>query len=459
MIKSILALCLLIPLLANAAPPQIDQAVYDRLAKQATVPVMVVFELESILALKDSEQLERSEVIAAVGDSIIAQAGPGFQVTHRYQRVSALAGRIDRHALAQLQSHPDVRLISTDVGGSGHLDVAIPLLGMDVIQQAAPLGLGIDGTGIKVVVMDTGIEAAHEDFDGALLDEACFCANPNGDCCPNGQASQFGTGSAADDHGHGTWVSSHILGRGNIAHVGAAPAASVVAVKVLDANNSFNSTADITAAFDWIAVNHPDADVVNASLGTFFTTDVECGELDSGVIRAMRDAIQAVNANGTVVIASTGNQGLTGIQLPSCLREVIAVGATWKEDTQGSFSFPFFTDACPDSQVDPRLDEVACFSNTSPQLDLLAPGVNMNASGLGNSTINGISGTSFAAPLVAGCAALIRQAYPELAIDDVRRQMTNSNIMVSDDRNDVSRPRLNCERAIQISLFMDRFES
>jgi subtilisin family serine protease len=442
-----------------AAAPAIDQTVFDELAASDRVRVVVMFDLEQPVSLASvGRRAERISAVATTTDDILSQLGDGFELSHRFKLVSAMAGLIDRAALERLESHPLVRSISADVGGSGHLDVAVPLLGMDFLQQSEHPGWDIDGSGIKVVVMDSGIDATHADFTGALVDEACFCANPNGHCCPDGNATQFGTGSAADDHGHGTWVSGHILGRGNVAPVGAAPGADLVAVKVLNSNNSFYSSADITAAFDWIAVNHPDASVVNASLGTNATSMDECGSLDIGWIDAMRDAVRAVNANGTLVIASSGNQGRTGIQVPSCLGEVMAIGATFKQDTDGAFEFSGFGNACTEPQVDPKLDDIACFSNTSTQLELLAPGVFMLTSNLGGGVANGVSGTSFAAPLVAGCAALIRTAHPNLAWNEVRSLMLDSPVQVTDDRTGFVHPRLDCKYATINRLFSDRFQ-
>ncbi len=436
-----------------AASPVIDQSVFDELATSDRVRVVVMFDLDVPVSLSAIGQRgERRAAVARTTDDILAHLAGGFVLSHRFELVSAIAGKIDRSALERLRTHSQVRSISADVGGSGHLDVAVPLLGMDFIQQSAPPGWDIDGSGIKVVVMDTGIDASHDDFTGALVDEACFCLTAEAPhCCPNEAATQFGEGSAADDHGHGTRVSSHILGRGSVAPVGAAPGASLVAVKVLDSNNSFWGMADITAAFDWIAVNHPDARVVNASLGSSVAVNFNCSLSSTAWVVAVRDAVRAVNANGTLVIASSGNQGnADGIQVPSCLGEVMAIGATWKQDTDGTFF------GCED--VDPKLDDIACFSNTSPQLELLAPGVLMNSSDLGGGTISGISGTSFAAPLVAGCATLIRAAHPGLTWQEARALMLASPIRVTDDRTDLIHPRLDCRHAIDYLLFGDKFQ-
>ena len=453
--RILLLMLLSLPLLAQATSTRIEPGVRQALQQQDVVQVVVAFEPDRPTTLAVADRAQRRVSIARTTDSIVQSAGPGFAVSHRFELISAVYGQANSDALRGLEKHPQVRSIGLDVGGSGHNDVSLPLLGIDYIQAPRPDGLGLDGDGIKVVVLDSGIDATHPTFAGALQAEACFCFNPNNHCCPNGEPSQFGTGAAADDHGHGTWVSGQILGRGVDSPLGVAPAADLVSVKMLSANNSFWSAGDIAASYEWVAINHPDAAVLNASLGTFATSAQQCDSAVTWTI-PISEAAALLTANGTVLVASTGNQGRQGIQVPSCLADVIAVGATWKQDVDGSFPFSFFPDACSEPQVDPRQDEVACFSNTAPILDLLAPGVPMKTSALGGGEINGIAGTSFAAPLVAGCAALIRQSFPNETPQQIKARMMRSPVRVTDPRNNQEFPRLDCLDAIEW-LFADRF--
>lgn len=448
--RSVLLVALFVAASAFASP-EIDPALETMLGREGETSVVIVFDLPLSMPVEDlARRDERRQAVSSRADQILASLGEGFRVTHRFNLVSALAGRLDERGLETLRQLEGIKAVGLDQGGSGSLDVAVPLLGMDDIQAAQPAGLGIDGTGIKVAVLDSGIDASHPDFSGALEAEACFCANPNtGDCCPDGNATQFGAGAAADDHNHGTWVTGHIMGQGTVAPIGAAPGASLIAVKVLDSNNSFWGASDVTAAYDWLATNHPDVDVVNASLGTSAMFATQCDTAAAWTL-AMSQAVAALTANDAVVIASTGNQSNTnGIEVPSCLGEVIAVGATWKEDETGTFF------GC---NVDPNVDDVACFSNHSPELDILAPGVFMTTTQLGGGVSGAVSGTSFASPLVAGCAALIRQAHPHLSAAQVRETMVRSNVRAEDDRVGLFYPRLNCGNAIRLDLFLDRFQ-
>ncbi|MGY6629630.1 MAG: S8 family peptidase [Wenzhouxiangella sp.] len=454
--RCLLLLVFLLPPTVHAGAAHIDSLVYQALQQQGQAQIVIVFEPDHPASLAINDRSLRRASVQRTADSIVQVAGTGFDLSHRFELISALYGRVDSAGLAALERHPRVRSIGLDAGGSGHNDVALPLLGIDYIQAPRPQGLGLLGAGVKVVVLDSGIDADHPAFQGALQAEACFCFHPDAPCCPNGQSTQVGPGAAADDHGHGTWVSGQIVGRGVDSPIGVAPAADLVAVKMLNANNSFWSAGDIAASYEWVALNHPDAAVLNASLGTFATTAQQCDQAASWTV-PISQAAELLTANGTVLVASTGNQGLQGIQVPSCLGDVIAVGATWKQDTEGAFDFSFFPNACPEPQVDPRLDEVACFSNTAPILDLLAPGVLMKTTSLGGGELNGVSGTSFAAPLVAGCVALIRESFPNETPQQIRERLLRSPVRVVDPRNDLEFPRLDCLDAIE-RLFSDRFE-
>jgi subtilisin family serine protease len=210
----------------------------------------------------------------------------------------------------------------------------------------------------------------------------------------------------------------------------------------------------VTAAYDWIATNHPDADVLNASLGTNALFADECSSSQTW-LQSMSQATTAVRANGTLMTASSGNdESVTGIGAPSCLGDVMAVGATYKQDFNGTYN-------CTSPQVNPSIDDVACFSNVSPELEVLAPGVFMDTPNLGGGTAR-VSGTSFSAPLVAGCAALIKSAYPDVTGEQLRAALIKTGLPVEDTRVGQTFPRMNCLAAIQsfnVLIFSDSFES
>ena len=439
------------------ASERIEAELAQALDREGSVRATILFEIDEAIETADltrnQRQAQRMTAVRQVGDEIMSVAGEGFEMHRQFNLVSALVATLDRRALNRILSLTSVKSVGLDPGGTGHLDVARVLMGIDTVQAPPPAGLGFTGEDVKVVVMDSGIDSDNVDFTGALVDEACFCSGGDG-CCPDGTTTQTGSGSAEDDHGHGTWVSGHVLSRGNDGPLGAAPDAELVALKVLDSNNSFCCASDITAAYDWVATNHPDAAVLNASLGTNALFESECSSSTSW-LQAIAQSTAAVRANGTLMTASSGNDESTdGIGAPSCLGDVMAVGATYKQD--------YGTVGCSTPQVDPSADDVTCFSNVSPEVEVLAPGAFLNAPDLGGGTAMGLAGTSFSAPLVAGCAALIKSADPSANDEQIRAALIGTGVAVLDERVGETFPRVDCLSAVQLfsfRIFEDRFQN
>jgi len=363
-------------------------------------------------------------------DALENELGSGFEVTHRFQAVPALAGWINTATFEAWQIRrqknlSNIRSINLDVGGQrqpqtsaggGGLADSIPLVRADILHQ-----MGITGDGIEVAILDTGFDSDHPDLTGALLAEACFCNDNTGGCCPNGSATQTGSGSAEEDHGHGTHVTGIVTSDGVQAGKGVAPGARITAVKMLDANNSFQSTADITASLDWVYVNRPDVDIVSMSIYTFVTFTQTC---DSAVswTQALYDAVQNLTSKGVFVVTIAGNFGTSGdLPAPGCLSNIVTVGASNKSD--GMYSG----------------------SNSHPNVDLIAPGQNIVSSGFGGGTAM-ITGTSMACPHVAGTAALFLQANPTLTQTQIVDALIETGVPITDQFG-LTKPRIDVKAA------------
>jgi len=209
------------------------------------------------------------------------------------------------------------------------------------------------GSGVKVAVIDTGIDCTHPDL------QCDFSAGTN----------IVSPGSdPMDDNEHGTHVSGTIAGRGSGGPYGVAPQATLIPVKVLDASGS-GSLSDIVAGIDWAA--KAGVDVINMSLG---------GPNGSA---ALERAVKSALAKGVVVVCAAGNSGPdpNTVGFPGGYPGVIAVAAS-------------------DSN-----DDVAQFSSRGPQVAFIAPGVDITSTVPGGGTKK-LSGTSMASPHVAGLAAL-----------------------------------------------------
>ena len=210
----------------------------------------------------------------------------------------------------------------------------------------------IRGAGIKVGVIDTGIDLSHPDL--ALNIKGGYNAiNP--------------LNSPNDNNGHGTHVAG-IMGAvdNTIGVIGVGPQINLYAIKVLGASGS-GYLSDVIEGLDWAIVNG--MNVVNMSLGT------------SDDILSFREAVQRVNAAGIVQVAAAGNSGGSVIY-PAAYPEVIAVSATNNTNT------------------------IASWSSRGPEVDLAAPGVSIYSTYKGQ-TYKTLSGTSMASPHVAGTAGLV----------------------------------------------------
>jgi subtilisin family serine protease len=340
-------------------------------------------------------------------------AARDLAIRHRFRRLPAMAAMITRDGLLALVVDPRVRRVDVDAGGSGSLGVAVPLVGLDVLE-----GQGFGGAGITVALLDTGADVDHVDLADSIVAEQCFCTS----CCPDASSEQSGPGSAEDDNGHGTNIAGVVTSNGGVAPLGGAPDADLVLVKVLDASNSFCCASDVIAGLDWIIAQRPDVDVVNMSLGTSASYVSDCDEANSTTM-AFAAAVDALRTNGVLVLTSSGNTGLaTTMPAPACVGGAIAVGAS--DDS----------------------DDVWPLSNADPMTDLVAPGVGIQSTGPADGTTV-YTGTSQASALASACAAVLLQANPTATADDVASALAGSTTILNDPKNGRDYPRLDCEES------------
>lgn len=217
---------------------------------------------------------------------------------------------------------------------------------------------GSTGLGVNVAVIDTGIDADHPDLADNIAGGVNYVSKP---WWKPADPSKWD-----DDDGHGTHVAGIIAALDNgIGVVGVAPEASLYALKVLDKTGS-GYVSDIVAALEWAILN--DMDICNMSLGT--DTDVE----------SLEEACDAAFTLGVLLVAAAGNDG-GAVDYPAAYSSVIAVAAVDSSDARPSWS------------------------SYGPEVALAAPGVDVYSTWKG-SGYKTISGTSMAAPHVAGTLAL-----------------------------------------------------
>ncbi len=312
-------------------------------------------------------------------DAAVVQ-GAGGRVRYVYRLVPAVAATIPEAAINLLRARPGVAYVEPDVqvrAIDAELDNS---WGVQRIGAGAAHDGGNKGGGVRVGILDTGIDYTHPDLDGNYAGGYDFV---NGDPDPR------------DDHGHGTHVAGIVAAEDNGAGVvGVAPAARIYALKVLDAGGSGYSS-DIVAALEWCVNNG--IRVTNNSYGSVPLPLLDA--LDIGGSTTMKDAFDRSAAAGVVHVAAAGNSGnFLGIgdneASPARYESVIAVAATDRNNGRASFS------------------------STGPDVELAAPGVSVYSTMRGGG-YGAMSGTSQASPHVAGAAALAIAA----GVQDVRRRL------------------------------------
>ncbi len=335
--------------------------------------------------------------------SCSAKADASWRRTHTYSTGSPSPG--PRQAAAALARNPrvtDVELARTLHAVDEYAPNGILRTNAWAAHGAGYNGTTSGGTPVRVAVVDTGIKLDHVDL------AANIAPGLGTNCISPGQ-------SANDDHGHGT----HVAGTAAAAFngqgvVGMATNAQLIPVKVLD-STGFGTDAQVICGLDYIAglaQAQPGPYVVNMSLGD----SNRAGETTCGS-SALHQAICNLTNRGVTVVAAAGNDGGDASSfVPAAYDEVIAVSAFTDFDGQRSSAgcqadFSDYGYQCDDTLAD--------FSNYGSVVDVTAPGVHVLSDWI-DGGVKTISGTSMAAPHVAGAAALVLGANPSLTPAQVR---------------------------------------
>ena len=292
--------------------------------------------------------------------------GVGGQIKYTYNLIPAIAASVPEVAIEALKKNPNI----TDV----ELDSMVYALdtelesswGVERIGAGDVHDSGNKGTGIKVAIIDSGIDYLHEDLKANYIEGWDFVNNDS---------------DPMDDDGHGTHVAGTVAAEDDSGGViGVAPEASLYALKVLN-KEGVGYVSDVILAVQWATEN--EIQVINMSLGGRKNIFLEW-------------ACDSAYSNDLLLVAAAGNGG--AVIYPAAYSSVIAVSAT-------------------DSN-----DDLAYFSSTGKQVELAAPGVDINSTLLGGG-YGEKSGTSMASPHVAGTAALVWKANPSWSNDKVRAKL------------------------------------
>ncbi|HEX2093018.1 MAG TPA: S8 family peptidase [Longimicrobiaceae bacterium] len=366
--RSICTLLLAGPFLALAACA--DEGSSPVTARDASAPVLAASENgqgipgQYIVVLKDGADPRSVAAVAGVSPKYIYTAA-----------LNGFAGALNAGQLNALQHNPSVAYIEQDQVMSVATTQSNATWGIDrVDQRALPLSKTFTylntGVGVNAYIIDTGIRYDHAEFGGRAV---------------KGFDAVTAGGTAADCQGHGT----HVAGTVGGTTWGVAKAVKLYSVRVLDCSGSGTSSG-VAAGMDWVAANHVKPAVANMSLGGGGSTVID-------------DATRRMIAAGVSTTIAAGNGNLVGIAQDACnysparVAEGITIGATTSSDAKASYS------------------------NYGNCVDFFAPGSSITSADYSSTTGSKVlSGTSMAAPHVAGAAALFLQSRPGATPQQVR---------------------------------------
>lgn len=348
----------------------------------------------------------------------------GGRVTDELSIINAFVAELPAQAALALGRSPAVRWVSLDstmqssqcsacISTTNLASAYTRTINADKVWNRSP---NLQGQGIGVAIVDSGVQPQQDFYtvsgQNRLVTSVAFNSGYN--LSPN------------DGYGHGNHVAG-IIGsngsRSNGAYIGVAPAVNLINVKVSD-DAGVSTISNVVKGLQWIFDNQNryNIRVVNLSLNDSVLESYHTSALDA--------AVEVLWFNRIVVVVSAGNTGNGGIYAPANDPFVITVGAT---DDRGTGQI-----------ADDVLASFSAYGNTVDGFakpDLVAPGKNI-ISQMGNTncalatahpdhviTLNGasylrMSGTSMAAPMVSGAAALLLQANPNLTPDQIKHRLT-----------------------------------
>ncbi|MEV8639266.1 S8 family serine peptidase [Streptosporangium sp. NPDC051023] len=329
---------------------------------------------------------------ARAGGLRSAMTAGGARVTRELSAVSGLAVRASKQDRARFWNGVvgGGQALSGGVGKIWLDGLRKPALDSSVKQIGAPIAWqrGYTGAGVKVAVLDTGVDATHPDLSGRVSAQADF------------------TGSAdlADRNGHGTHIASTIAGSGAASggtYKGVAPGVSILAGKVCAI---FCEESALLAGMQW--AGEQGAKVVNLSLGGADTPEID----------PLESAVETLTQRyGMLFVVAAGNSGdERSVESPASADAALAVGAVTKSDELADFSSR--GPRAADSALKPEI--------TAPGVDIVAAHAKDAPSGEGSYIA--MSGTSMSTPHVAGAAAILAGQHPDWSAGTLKAALMGS---------------------------------
>ena len=394
-------------------------------AEQGQVRVIVALDVppaeglgvHPLLAILQRRAIHQAQ--AAVVDGL---PSAGSDLIRKFDTLPLAVLRVDSAGLQSLAANPLVIAIQADVAVPPLLFDSVPHIGADLVWEA-----GFTGAGQVVAILDTGVDSSHEFLSGKVIAGACFSTTDDElssvSLCPDGSEEQIGIGAGLNCSlsitgcNHGTHVAGIAAGSG-AAMSGVAKDAQIIAIQVFSRFDSETFcgvgrspciatwSSDQIAALNWLAGQADGYSIASANMslgGGAYTANCDW-DLRKGPIDQLRSL-------GIATVIAAGNSGnIDAIMAPACISSAVSVGSTTISDT------------------------VSSFSNIASFILLVAPGSSIYSSVPGG--FSTFSGTSMAAPHVAGAWALLKSQSPAASVDEVLVALRTTGVSIDDLRDE-----------------------
>jgi len=318
--------------------------------------------------------------VDGVGVNVVSVSGDPADIARRLERNPTVV-YAEPNYLLSIDATPNDPLFADEyglnntgqTGGTSDADIDAP----EAWDAAGLAGFPNSG-GVKIGIVDTGVDRTHPDLQGKVA--GCATSYNSGVAVINGVCD--------DDNGHGTHVAGTITANTNngVGVAGVAFNSPIVSCKALATPVGIGLTSDIANCLNWTA--NQGVKVISMSLGG--------GESDT-----LKTAVQNASNKGILLVAAAGNDGDATLNYPAAYPEVVSVAATDHNDQRASFS------------------------NANADVEIAAPGENILSSYAGGLYME-LSGTSMATPHVSGVAGVVFSQTPSASAATVRSRLTST---------------------------------